>query len=147
VTGRGASRPSRTISRAFVVSVSLGSFGALLLPWVREGSTERNAFALGKALNETGLITTSFERGLYDALIVVPVLVGIVGAATLLRRDGMAALLASTVGGIELFASVAVIAKVHKSVEVGPWLSIVVGGITAASWPLWQMTRERVRVR
>ena len=54
--------------------------------------------------------------------------------------------MAAVIGAIELFASVTVIVKVGKSVEIGPWLSVVVGGITTASWSLWRMTREQSRV-
>jgi hypothetical protein len=136
----------RTSSRAIVIVASLCSLGVLLLPWTRSGSTERNAYSLGRALNDTGLITTMAERSLYDAVIAVPVIVGVVCAATLLGRDGIAAIFATFIGAIELLASVAVIVKVSESIEIGPWLSIAVGGITAASWPLWRITRGRDRV-
>jgi hypothetical protein len=135
----------QTTSRAIVVA-SLASLGTLLLPWTREGSTERNAYSLGRALNETGLITHMTERWLYDAVIVIPVIVGVVCAATLLRRDGLAAISASVIGAIELLASVAVILTAGRSVEIGPWLSVFVGGITMTSWALWRTTRERNRV-
>jgi hypothetical protein len=139
-------RKQQTTSRAIVIVASLSSLGALLLPWTREGSTERNAYSLGRALNETGLMTNMAERWLYDAVIAIPVTVGVVCAATLLRRDGFAAISATVVGAIELLASVAVIAKVRESVEIGPWLSVFVGGIATSSWPLWRMTREHNRV-
>ena len=133
-------------SRAIVIVASLSSLGTLLLPWTREGSTERNAYSLGRALNETGLMTNLTERWLYDAVIVIPALVGVVCATTLLRRDGLAAISATVIGAIELLASVVVILKAGRSVEIGPWLSVFVGGITTISWPLWRMTRERNRV-
>jgi len=138
-------RKRQTTSRAVVVA-SFCSLGVLLLPWMHEGSTERNAYSLGRALNETGLITTMVERSLYDGVIVIPAIVGVVCAATLLRRDGLAAILATAIGAIEILASLAVITRVSGSIEIGPWLAVVVGGITTASWPLWLITRERNRV-
>lgn len=139
-------RGQQTTSRAIIVAASLCSLATLLVPWAREGATERDAFSLGRALNETGLITNMAERSLYDAVIVIPVIVGVVCAASLFRRDALAAGLATVIGAIELLASSAVIVRVGESVEIGPWLSVVVGGITAASWPLWRITREREHV-
>jgi hypothetical protein len=133
-------------TRAVIVVASMCALGTLLLPWTKEGTSDRNAFSLGRVLNQTGLITTALERCLYDAVVVVPVILGAICAAALLRRDLLAAILATVLGAIELLAAIAVIARVSEGIEVGPWLSIVAGGITAASWPLWQMTRERARV-
>jgi hypothetical protein len=139
-------RTRQTTSRAVVIVASLCSLGVLLLPWTQEGSRERNAYSLGRALNETGLITTMVERSLYDGVIVIPVIVGVVCAATQFRRDGLAAISATAIGAIEIVASLAVITKVSGHTEIGPWLAVVVGGITTASWPLWLITRERNRV-
>lgn len=132
--------------RVLVIVAPLCSLGSLLLPWTRDGSTERNAYSLGRMLNEAGLITNLGERWLYDAVTVIPVIVGIVFAAMLLRRDGLAALLASISGVIELLASIAVIVKISEGVELGPWLAIALGAFTSASWPLWRTTKERYRV-
>ena len=69
-----------TASSAVVLAASVFSLATLLLPWPRAGATERNAFILGQALDESGLITHTAERCLDDALVVIEVIVGVVCA-------------------------------------------------------------------
>jgi hypothetical protein len=130
-----------------VVCFAVVSLATLVVPWSRNGSTVRSGYALAHALETTGLVTGPFERALYDALVLLPVFVGLICAVTVLGRSRLAALLAMLEGVTVLSAAAVVFIEFHGIREIGPWLGVVVGGATATGSAIVLVERGQQRVR
>ena len=127
-----------------VAALAVFALMTLFMPWARSGSMQRSGYTLAHAVAAAGTESGAWERGLLDAVFVLPAVVGLICATSLVGRVRVAALLAALEGAVVVAASVAALTQLHASVEIGPRVGIVLGGL-AVIGSLLQITRRRGR--
>lgn len=132
-------RPSRTLrdivlrqagalANGEVVGVLAAlSLTTLYLPWTHNGSTVRSAFALASAVRAAEPVTPSVDRLLLGAMYLLPIVVVVGCAATLVGRRVVAGCLIAMEGLIVAVASVTVLEGFGPTAAIGSWLGFGIG--------------------
>ncbi|MCA1842146.1 MAG: hypothetical protein LC792_02960 [Actinobacteria bacterium] len=130
--------PLAMAAAAGAVAVLVGT----LLPWARSGRVTRSGFALAGSLRAAGFVDTPPRRALLVALQLTPVLVAAAWTAAVLRRPGLAAVLAVADGAIGVGAAVVALRVAHSH-ALGGAVATVLAGIATTGLGLAGLVRQR----
>ena len=113
----------------------------LVTPWTHDGSTDRNAYALVRALDQSGIVSSAWLSLMLAGLAVVPMATIAAGAAFATRLGRLAEISLAFGASVVLSASIAAIVEVGPSTAIGPRLgigfaiaAIALSGYSSINW-------------
>lgn len=99
-----------------------------MLPWLRSGRRDYDAFELTRAARDLGVADGPWERALVLSVFALPALAGGAWLAWSLRRPGAVSVLSGT-GGLVLLAAATVALATDLPSRPGPYAALVVGSL------------------
>ncbi len=129
IAGDGATARVRlTRSRAAGPALlAAACFVALFVPWARSGGATRSGYGFVRGLEAAGMVHGPWAHLLGVAVLVVPVLAGLSGAAAVLSFTRSSVVFCALAGLVSLAFSTWAFLKFGSHVPPGPWAGAVLG--------------------
>lgn len=118
--------------RATCVLAAGAVLGGALLPWHRSGRVHRNGFALARAADDLGLVSTTAFRILFVAAFLLPLLGALTLAAAVAGWHRATAIGACTVGVLALAATMVAMHSIVRHRQPGPVVTGLAGVLAIA---------------
>jgi hypothetical protein len=109
------------------VVASAAVLGGALLPWHRSGRVHRNGFALARAADDLGLVSSTAYRVLFVAAYLLPLLGALTLAAAVARWHRATGLGACIVGVLAVAATMVALHSIARHHQPGPFVTGLAG--------------------